>query len=154
MLLPPRRAAPTSQRSGVPPDGPAPAGDITIIEYKYRFEPVELAVPAGVDLTLVVENRDDKTSHNIHFPTLDGSPRTKLENGRGYQTVNVRFDKPGRYPFVCDIHTTMRGTAVAAVGCAESSRGSWNAASPGLRGAAGACDRCYLQRREWDSNPR
>lgn len=98
---------------GQPPDGPRPAGDVVLIEYKYLFVPATLPVPAGVDLTLVIENRDDKTSHNVHFPTLPGSPRTQLENGRNYQTLAVRFDKPGRYPFVCDIHATMRGTAVA-----------------------------------------
>jgi plastocyanin len=97
---------------GTAPDGPPPRGDITIVEVDYQFVPAQLPVPVGTDLTVVIENRDDKTSHNIHFPTLPGRPRTKLENGPGYQTLEVRFDQPGRYPFVCDIHATMRGTAV------------------------------------------
>jgi plastocyanin len=93
--------------------GPAPAGDLTIVEKDYKFVPDEVRVPAGREVTVVIDNRDPKTAHNIHFTTLPGSPKTKLELGPGYQTIKVRFDTAGRYPFICDVHPGMTGTAVA-----------------------------------------
>jgi len=91
----------------------APAGDVVIVEKDYQFVPDQLELEVGQDLTIVVDNQDQRTSHNIHFPTAPGSPRTKLENGPGYQALTIRFDEAGSYPFVCDIHATMRGTVTA-----------------------------------------
>ena len=96
------------------PGGPVPAGDLRILQRDSKFAEPEVQVAAGRDVTFVVENDDKKTAHNLHFPTLAGSPKTKLELGPKYQTITVRFDKPGVYQFRCDTHLeTMQGHVTA-----------------------------------------
>lgn len=103
------------KKGEVHPPGPAPAGDVTIVQRNYKFIPDQLNLPVGRDVTIVIENQDKATAHNMHFTTLPGSPKSKLENGPVYQTLTVRFDKAGTYPFQCDPHTpAMSGTVVAA----------------------------------------
>jgi plastocyanin len=95
------------------PRGAAPAGDLTIVEKDYRFDPETIRAPIGRELVVVIDNRDQRVGHNVRFPTLDGHPATKIETGPGYQTLTLHFDQPGGYPFVCDLHPTMKGTVVA-----------------------------------------
>lgn len=91
----------------------APAGDLTVVAKDYKYQPDTLKAPVGKDLLVVVDNQDRRVGHNIHFTTLPGRPLTPIEPGPRYQTLKVRFDQPGKYPFICDIHPTMTGTVEA-----------------------------------------
>jgi plastocyanin len=91
----------------------APAGDLTIVAKDYKYQPDTLKAPVGKDLVVVVDNQDRRVGHNIHFTTLPGRPLTPIEPGPRYQTLKVRFDQPGKYAFICDIHPTMTGTVEA-----------------------------------------
>lgn len=93
--------------------GPAPQGDVTIVARKTAWDKDRLDVPVGRDVVVVVDNEDKGTAHNIHFTSLPGRVATKLETGISYQTLTVKFDAPGEYPYICDLHPTMKGIAVA-----------------------------------------
>jgi plastocyanin len=91
--------------------GEAPPGDVVIVADGAEFTPEEVALPAGRDVVVVLQVDDRDLPHNIHFPDLDGDPKTRLEKGPRYQSLTVRFPEPGEYRYVCDLHPTMRGVA-------------------------------------------
>lgn len=93
--------------------GSPPPGDVAIVADATVFSPDRLDVPVGRDLVVVLEIDDAEVAHNIRFPEVEGNPTTRLERGPRYQTLTVRFDEPGEYRYVCDLHPTMRGVAVA-----------------------------------------
>ena len=99
--------------SGSGTRGPAPPGDVLLVARKNAWDKDRIDVPVGRDVTIVVDNQDKGIAHNIHFTSLPGRVATKLENGLVYQTLTVRFDASGKYPYLCDLHPTMKGTAVA-----------------------------------------
>jgi plastocyanin len=92
--------------------GPAPAGDVVLVakDTKWDKDRIELAV--GRDEVVVVDNQDKGIAHNVHFTSVPERLATKLEKGLVYQTLKVRFDQPGEYPYICDLHPAMRGIAV------------------------------------------
>lgn len=93
--------------------GTPPAGDVVIVADTATFTPDEVELPAGRDVTVVLQIEDRDLAHNIRFPDVAGNPKTRLERGPRYQTLTVRFDEPGEYRYVCDLHPTMRGVATA-----------------------------------------
>ncbi|MPY91723.1 MAG: hypothetical protein GEV08_01275 [Acidimicrobiia bacterium] len=93
--------------------GSPPAGDVTITADAATFTPDEVELPSGREVVVVLEIQDGGLAHNIHFPDVSGDPKTRLEKGPRYQTLTVAFDEPGEYRYVCDLHPTMRGVAVA-----------------------------------------
>ncbi len=92
-------------------DGPPPDGDALVSANTTAFVPATLELPSGRDLVVVLDNQDKGVAHNIRFPKAAGNPKTALKNGPVYQTLTVRFDAPGTYDYVCDLHPAMRGTA-------------------------------------------
>jgi cupredoxin-like protein len=66
----------------------------------HRFEPVELTVPAGKKLKLVIENQDD-TAEEFESYELN---REKVVPPKGTISVYVGPLEPGRYPFFGDFH--------------------------------------------------
>jgi plastocyanin len=93
--------------------GPAPAGDVVLVAHNTAWDKDRIDVPVGRDVVVVIDNEDKGIAHNIHFTSLPRRVATKLENGLNYQSLTVRFDSPGTYPYICDLHPTMKGTAVA-----------------------------------------
>jgi plastocyanin len=92
--------------------GPAPAGDVTIVAKNTAWDQSRIQLEAGRDEVIVVDNQDKGVQHNIHFTSVPDRLATKLEKGPVYQTLKVHFDQPGSYPYICDLHPTMKGTAV------------------------------------------
>jgi plastocyanin len=84
---------------------------VTIVAENTQWDTATLRLPAGRDAVIVVDNRDHGIAHNLHFVSVPQRLATKLEKGPRYQTLKVHFDQPGEYPFVCDLHTAMRGVA-------------------------------------------
>lgn len=94
------------------PPGPVPKGDVLIKGQDYKFVPATLTLPSGHELTIVFENRDRNTAHNIHFTSLPDNPKTNIALGPVYQTVKVTFPAPGSYTFQCDPHAGQGMTGV------------------------------------------
>jgi plastocyanin len=70
----------------------------------YRFDPSTIKVKAGDTVTWT--NNDNFT----HTVKVDGQDDHKV--GRG-DSVSITFDKPGRYHYVCTLHSNdMEGTVI------------------------------------------
>lgn len=76
----------------------------------HRFEPAELAVPAGKKVKLTIEN-EDATAEEFESYELN---REKVVPPKGRVTLYVGPLKPGRYPFFGDFHKdSARGVLIA-----------------------------------------
>ena len=70
----------------------------------YKFEPKVIQVTAGTTVTWT--NND----HFTHSVEMDGEPDHKIEPG---ETVELTFDTPGEYKYVCTLHPhDMSGTVI------------------------------------------
>lgn len=84
--------------------------EITLVIENHRFQPAEVAVPAGRKIKLLVENRDASAEE---FESYELN-REKIVSGGGRITVWVGPLKPGRYPFFGEFHAdTARGALIA-----------------------------------------
>jgi plastocyanin len=92
---------------------PSADGSITVVAKNLAFDTDELSSPAG-ELTIVLDNRDGGTPHNIHF-FLGANARgesmgeTALTNGPSEETLEMDL-AVGDYFFQCDVHPNMNGT--------------------------------------------
>jgi len=88
----------------------AEAPEFRIVIQDHRFEPAELAIPAGQKVKLVVENRDPTPEE---FESYDFN-REKIVPGNGRIVVYVGPLKPGRYEYFGEFNPkTARGWLVA-----------------------------------------
>lgn len=83
-------------------------GRVTLVAKDVRWDTDCLRADVG-PLTIVVDNRDDGISHNVHLPDAPDSPATKLEAGPSTQELEVTLDR-GTYEYICDLHPNMVGT--------------------------------------------
>jgi plastocyanin len=91
---------------------PAFADDatFTLVIQDHKFEPAELAVPAGKKVKLVVENRDP-TPEEFESHELN---REKVIAGKSSATIWIGPLAPGRYPFFGEFNEkTAQGALVA-----------------------------------------
>lgn len=89
------------------------AGELQLVGENIDFEPEELQVAAGQEVTVVFDHRDRGVAHNVRIKAGDqGDFATDLESGPVVQRLTFTIDEPGRYTFVCDVHPQMRGTVV------------------------------------------
>ena len=84
--------------------------ELQLVIKNHRFEPIELKVPAGQRVKLVVDNRDDTPeefdSHDLN--------REKLVPAGSKVTVFIGPLKPGRYAFIGEYHeATAKGVVIA-----------------------------------------
>lgn len=91
--------APTASSS----DEPAAPGQVEIAGFKFNPEPVTVDVGTKVSWTNVDSAPHTATADDGSFDTGDIA-----EGGTG----TAVFDKPGEFPYVCDIHPYMTGTVV------------------------------------------
>jgi plastocyanin len=69
-----------------------------------KFVPDVLRVKPGTTVRWV--NTEKRTSHSVHF-AAEGLPESeRMFPGESWQR---RFDKAGRYPYVCGPHPAMKG---------------------------------------------
>lgn len=81
----------------------AAADSNTIIIKKFMFNPMDVTVPAGTDVTWV--NRDGEP-HTVVSLTGDFRSQALDEKDK----FSHRFDQPGTYKYLCSIHPKMVGT--------------------------------------------
>lgn len=84
--------------------------EFALVIRNHRFEPVEIRVPAGKKIKLVVHNRDSSPeefeSHELN--------REKVIAPNSKATIFIGPLAPGRYPFVGEFHEkTARGAVIA-----------------------------------------
>lgn len=84
--------------------------EVLLVIRNHRFEPAEVAVPAGQRIKLVVHNQDDKPEEFESFAL----GREKVIPAGGKVTIFIGPLKPGRYPFIGEYHeVTAKGVVVA-----------------------------------------
>lgn len=90
------------------PAGP-PVESFTIVAQNIAWDRTTFKVPAGVEITATIDNRDQSIDHNLHIES-PGGPKSPLEKGPVTQTLRFTVDEPGAYAFLCDAHPQMDGT--------------------------------------------
>ena len=86
--------------------------DLVVTSKDLEFDPTEATVPAGEEIAIVHDNRDEGTNHNFHLRDAPGSPKTPLEQGKTKQVLTVTLET-GTYGYTCDLHPNMKGTLTA-----------------------------------------
>jgi plastocyanin len=84
---------------------------LTLVAEDIAFNTNMLAAPAGEEVSLEYDIRDE-VPHNLHIITDSGEePKTEVQAGPAMQTLTFTIDKPGSYTYICDVHPEqMKGT--------------------------------------------
>jgi len=85
------------------PAAPAHAEDSVIIIKKFMFNPMDVTVPAGTNVTW--ENQDGEP-HTV--VSLTGDFRSQALDEKDH--FAHQFTAPGTYKYICSIHPKMVGT--------------------------------------------
>ncbi len=86
-------------------------GELAISADNTQFDTQLIRFEAGQEITVSFDNRQDGVDHNIHVLAGGaGDFRTPIEEGPVAQTLTLTINEPGRYTFVCDVHSQMTGT--------------------------------------------
>ena len=112
MPLAPRFAVTIALAIGLVICAPAQAADdeFKLVIENHKFEPVEVVVPAGKKIKLVIENRD-ATPEEFESHALS---REKVIAGKSTASVFIGPLKPGRYAFVGEYNEkTAQGAVIA-----------------------------------------
>ena len=116
MALAPALVAACSMSSGsAAPPPSAPPGGAVIVAQDQHFDRSRLDLPAGVDSSLLLENRD-AAPHNVAIADASGAPMFAGEifGGIGSRTYAIPALAAGTYSFRCDVHPDMHGSLVVA----------------------------------------
>lgn len=90
-----------------------PAEPATVVAERIAFTPERMQLPAGQDIHLTFENRDNGVPHGLSLQTrTSGVPPTDLWTAEIEAGPNVRaFDLPplaaGPYLLLCPVHPNM-----------------------------------------------
>lgn len=80
-------------------------GMVEVTLLAMQFQPGELRVRVGTTVRWV--NREKRTSHSILFADAPESPRLLPD-----EHWDRRFDRPGRYPYICGPHPEMKAVII------------------------------------------
>jgi plastocyanin len=82
---------------------PVAATEVEMVK-SYRFDPKTIEIEAGDTVTWTNE---DNFTHTVE---VEGQEDHKVEQG---ESVEITFDKPGTYDYVCTLHSQdMDGTVI------------------------------------------
>lgn len=84
--------------------GDQTAGSTTVTIDDMQFDPGEVSVAAGTEVTWT---NDDDAPHTVTFDDDSVASSDQLETGDSFSTT---FDEPGTYAYVCAIHPDMTAT--------------------------------------------
>lgn len=97
----------TSSASGGATGGGAAVSTATIVAMDNVFNPTDLTVKAGQEVTLTLDNKGQAV-HNWHVLNVKGKDgkdvTTTLLNGGKQETIKFTFDKAGTFDLQCDVH--------------------------------------------------
>ena len=116
---------PASAPAPTPEPPPAPVSfDITTTDFQFDVTSIEVA--AGQKVTLNLNNKSGRRSHNLYIhgyeslnETIGGNPA----DGES-KSVELTFDKPDYYPFFCPVGSHQNGGMVGVLRVTGSSDGS------------------------------
>jgi plastocyanin len=77
------------------------------------FDPAELSVPPGADVQVAFENRS-QVPHNLTFEAPISVASSAVVAPAVTETLRFTAPGPGRYAFVCTIHSGMAGALIVA----------------------------------------
>ncbi len=77
---------------------------LTLVGENISFDKTQLTAPAGQEVTITFENRDNGISHNLQVTGPSGPIATDIEAGPVTQTLILTIDEPGTYTFLCVVH--------------------------------------------------
>ena len=84
------------------------AGDVHAVEIKsFTYEPLELLIPPGVSVSWT---NQDLPAHTATGPDFDTG---RVGSG---ETIVVRFESAGRFPYSCSFHANMAGVVIVGSG--------------------------------------
>ncbi len=106
LALTPGSAAAGTQTQGQA-QVPAIATTVNLVMQDFLFEPKDVAVPAGAQVTFKITN-DGQAVHNFGIPELNLAPVDVTANGLGEVSWTAPT-QPGSYEFVCTYHPGMEG---------------------------------------------
>jgi plastocyanin len=86
--------------------------DITVTAQNIAFDVSSIEASVGTTLTITFENTDENIPHNFHIQAGTLDVKTEITPGPDTQTLEVTFDQPGQFTFVCDVHPSMTGEVV------------------------------------------
>jgi plastocyanin len=91
--------------------GGGDAESVTIDIANFAFAPAELRIAAGTEVTFT---NSDAAPHTATAGTDDAPTPEVFDTGllQPGETVTVRFDEPGTYPYFCERHPPMTGVIV------------------------------------------
>jgi plastocyanin len=105
--------------SGVPDGSGGPgAADVTIVADETTFTTTDVSAPAGKPFTILFQNKDPSTFHDIDIMAPDGGSKIIFDGALVYGPKDKTYDVPalsaGTYKFVCSVHPgQMTGTLTA-----------------------------------------
>jgi uncharacterized cupredoxin-like copper-binding protein len=76
------------------------AGEVWIASTEFKFVPATVRVIEGSSVTLVLDNSQGETEHEVNVPAFGFY---LIARGRQVTRKTLIFDKPGEYEFMCDL---------------------------------------------------
>ncbi len=104
-------ATPSAGASGAPSGETVELTVGTDTGAELKFDPVEIAMPAGAAAEVTFENRST-VPHNLTFQEPINVATATIVAAGGSETVGFTAPDPGEYPFVCTLHPGMNGTLI------------------------------------------
>ena len=101
-------------------DEPPAATEVTLTAQEFAFDPAEIQVDPGAEVTLTFENQDDVP----HTFTSDDLGVDERADAGGSVEASFTAPESGSVEFHCEIHTEMTGTIIAGDAQADTGGGS------------------------------
>lgn len=108
----------TNTTPSSPPNGASSGEEVNVgtdTGTELLFDPVQVAVRAGVDVRLTFENRST-VPHNLTFEAPINAGTSTVVAAGASETLTFTAPDPGQYPFICTLHPGMDGTLIVEAG--------------------------------------
>ena len=90
-----------AEENGVRPEVPGSnASEVWVASTEFKFVPATVRVIAGRSVTLVLDNSQGETEHEINVPAFGFY---LIARGGQVTRKSFIFDEPGQYEFICEL---------------------------------------------------